>query len=126
MSDDPQIDWVFNDGVIVWVLLGKTHSGGVKSIAVGCTTHNPMVLSQSILLEGGLYHFGGQLLEQLADQAARGLRVGDHRLQEVLQVLLQAGRGALHAGNRRHSWRKLPHTGLLTHAQSQFSYSYIN
>ena len=72
-----------------------------------------------MLLEGGPYHFGGQLLEELADQAARGLRVGDHRLQEGLQVLLQAGRGALHAGNRLHSCSHLLHIGSLTHAITQ-------
>jgi len=39
---------------------------------------------------GGTYHFRGQLLEQLADQTARGLRVRDHGVQQLLQVFLQA------------------------------------
>lgn len=37
------------------------------------------------------YHFGGKLLEQLADQAASGLGERHHGIEELLEDLFQAG-----------------------------------
>lgn len=86
LSDDFQIYWFLNDGIIIWVLLNEKGKLRIKAKSI---------ILQITFYRRCSYHFGGKLLEQLADQTAGGLSVRHHSIEELLEDLFQAGRCTL-------------------------------